>query len=109
MNLMSYSISACRNQVTPNQISKVLQVLRENNKRKNLITSGAHYVDPLASKLIITCTYDEPCRTLAESVQVSRNEDFIFLRPGVHHASSLGGKQVTLNRWGTEGVVNLMP
>ncbi len=108
-NLMSLSRKNCRNEFTPEQINKVLGVLRDKANRKNLITSGARYVSPLASNSNSKCTYTAPCRTAAKAVSAAQYGDFIFLKPGVHRASTLGGKQVTLNRWGTEGVVEIVP
>ncbi len=61
-NLMSYSNYTCRDQFTANQVSKALQVLRNSNIRKNLITSGARYVDPLASNSNASCTYSSSAR-----------------------------------------------
>ncbi len=108
-NVMSYSTEACRNQLTGNQISKALRVLRDTANRRNLITSGARYVDPLSGASGGNCNYSSPCRTVAKAVQAAQDGDFIFLKPGVHEALSLGGKRVTLNRWGTAGLVEIAP
>jgi len=108
-NLMSSSRRFCRTEFTPDQISKILQTLNSANNRKNLITSGARYVNPLAPSSNSKCTYTAPCRTAAKAVSAAQNGDFIFLKPGVHPTSSLSGKQVTLTRWGTAGVAELKP
>ncbi|MCI0389934.1 MAG: M43 family zinc metalloprotease [Acidobacteria bacterium] len=108
-NLMSYSIHTCRNQFTGDQISKVLQVLSDAGNRKNLITSGKRYVDPLANPNNTSCIISSPCRTLAKAIQVSKNGELIYLKPGAYQASSFGDKRLTLNRWGTAGVVEIQP
>ncbi len=106
-NLMSYSRATCRSEFTPNQLSKVLQVLRDTANRKNLIIKGARYVDPLASLSNADCSYNFPCRTVPKAIQVALHGDFIFIKPGTHQASVLGGKRVTLSKWGTIGVVQI--
>lgn len=108
-NLMSYSTEVCRDQFTGNQISKALRVLRDTANRRNLITSVARYVDPLSGASGGNCNYNSPCRTVAKAVQAAQDGDFIFLKPGAHEALSLGGKRVTLNRWGTAGLVEIAP
>ena len=108
-NLMSYSRAACRSEFTPNQISKVLQRLHNAGNRKNLINSGKFYVDPQASNFNTQCTPSAPCRTVAKAVSAAQNGAFIFLKPGVHPTSSVGGKNLTLMRWGNSGVAELRP
>ena len=108
-NLMSFSRPTCRDQFTPGQISRVLQVLRTSANRKDLMTTGSRYVNPLVAPFSTTCTYDQPCNTVARAVQAAQSGDFIFLKPGAHRASSLSGKKVTLNRWGAAGVAELRP
>ena len=104
---MSYSIKPCRNQITGDQIKKALQVLRDTANRKNLIIKGARYVDPLASPSNADCSYNFPCQIVEKAIRVALNGDFIFIKPGYNHAANLGGKQVTLSRWGTTGEVNI--
>lgn len=104
-NLMSYSTKPCRTQLTRDQIKVMLYLLR--NQRPNLITNGALYVDPLASASNEECTYNSPCQLVSKAIQVARDGDFIFIKPAYNHASNLGGKQVTLMRWGTTGEVNI--
>jgi Pregnancy-associated plasma protein-A len=108
-NLMSYTNEACRDQLTGNQISRALQTLRDAANRRNLIVARARYVDPLAGASGGNCNYNSPCRTVAKAVEAAQDGDFIFLKPGVHKALSLGGKRVTLNRWGTAGLVEIAP
>ena len=108
-NLMSYSTNFCRDQFTANQISKVLQVLRYNDRRKDLITSGKRYVDPMASASKASCNDNAPCRTLAEAVQSAQHGTLIFLKPGAYKAPSFGDKRLALHRWGTAGVVEIVP
>jgi hypothetical protein len=107
-NLMSYSDKPCRTQFTSDQIKVVLYCLR--NQRPNLITSGARYVDPLASPSNEECTYNSPCQLIRKAVEVAQDGDFIFIKPAYNHVSKnspLGGKRVTLMRWGTTGEVNI--
>ncbi len=106
-NLMSYSTKTCRDQFTAGQIQKVLQVLTTAGNRKNLIISGARYVDPLASASNADCSYNFPCRAVTKAIQVALHGDFIFIKPGAHQASELSGKRVTLSKWGTLGVVQI--
>ncbi len=106
-NLMSYSTSECRTEFTPGQIQRALRTLRETANRRVLITKGARYVDPLASRTNADCSYNFPCHTVAKAVGLALNGDFIFIKPGANPASYLGGKSVILNRWGTEGAVQL--
>jgi hypothetical protein len=40
---------------------------------------------------------------VTKAVKVALHGDFIFIKPGTHQASQLGGKRVTLARWGTAG------
>lgn len=108
-NLMSYSHYRCIFEFTPQQIAKVLWTLRNANNRKNLISNGMRYVNPLSSNSNTKCTYSAPCRTATKALQAALPGDSIFLKPGVYQASSLGGKQVALNRWGTAGVVEIVP
>lgn len=104
-NIMSYSGRPCRDQFTGDQIKVILYCLR--NQRPNLITKGARYVDPLASPSNEDCTYNSPCQIVEKAIQVAEDGDFIFIKPGYNHASNLGGKQVTLQRWGTTGEVHI--
>jgi len=108
-NLMSVARRPCRNQFTPNQISKVLQTLHGSDKRRNLINSRTRYVDRLASASNNYCTYTAPCRTVAKALQAANNGDFILLKWGTYAASSIGGKRVTLGRWGFENGVVIWP
>ena len=108
-NLMSYSRSSCISEFTPQQIAKALQTLRNAGNRKNLITNGVRYVDPQASDFLSSCTYNFPCRTLGKALQAAKIGDFIFLKSGPYQASSIGGKRLTLNRWGAAGVVEIVP
>jgi hypothetical protein len=39
---------------------------------------------------------------LEKALQAANNGDFIFLKQGTYLASSIGGKRLTLNRWGWE-------
>jgi len=106
---MSYSKGACINEFTPEQISKIFHVLHNAENRKNLITSGKFYVDPQASNSNTKCTPEAPCRTVAKAVSAAQNGAFIYLKPGVHPASEVSGKKLTLLRWGTVGVVEIRP
>ena len=108
-NLMSYANGHCRNEFTPGQIFKVWQVLQTASNRKPLIDSWKFYVDPLASSSNTKCTATAPCRTVAKAVQAAQDGAVIYLKPGVHSTSSLGGKNLTLQRWGTSGEAQLRP
>lgn len=107
-NLMSVARRPCRNQFTPDQISKVLHVLRNVGNRKNLIGSGVRYVDRLASASNTKCTYDAPCRTLDKAVQAAQDGDSIFIKYGTYWAPSFGNKRLTLNKWGFEPNVGVV-
>jgi len=106
---MSYSQNNCMSEFTARQISKALQVLRDTANRRNLIISGARYVDPLASMSNADCSYNFPCHKVTKAIQVALHGDFIFIKPGNHQASWLGGKRVTLSKWGATGVVQITP
>jgi hypothetical protein len=106
---MSYSWKTCKNEFTPNQISKILHVLTHAGNRTGLITNGTRYVDPLADSSNKQCTYDSPCDGVEKAIQAAKDGYLIFIKPGVSQASSLGGKRVTLKRWGTAGVVEIAP
>ena len=108
-NLMSYSWRNCRDEFTPNQISKILQVLTHSGKRTGLITNGTRYVDPLANSSNNQCTYDYPCDGVEKAIQAARDGYLIFIKPGANQASFLGGKRVTLKRWGNAGVAEIAP
>jgi len=101
-NLMSYSRGVCLTEFTSLQISKILDTLQNKGNRKNLINSKTRYVDRLASDSNTSCAYGVPCRTLEKALQAANNGDFIFLKQGTYPASSIGGKRLTLNRWGWE-------
>ncbi len=108
-NLMSYSTGECRTEFTAGQIQRALRILRDTANRRNLIINGARYVDPLASRTNGDCSYNFPCHTVAKAVGLALNGDFIFIKPGVNPTTYVGGKRVTLNRWGTAGSVRLQP
>lgn len=108
-NLMSYANGHCRNEFTPGQIFKVWQVLQTASNRKPLIDSWKFYVDPLASSSNTKCTAAAPCRTVAKAVLAAKDGATIYLKPGVHATSSLSGKKLTMERWGSSGVVELKP
>ncbi|MFN7948532.1 MAG: M43 family zinc metalloprotease [Blastocatellia bacterium] len=109
-NLMSYSRATCRTDFTASQVSKILQVLRDNASRRNLIITGARYVDPVASQSNGDCSYNFPCHTISKAIQLALPGDHIFIRPGTNLATLLpGGKQVFLERWGTDGIVRITP
>jgi hypothetical protein len=108
-NLMSYARASCVSEFTSQQIARALGTLRNANNRKNLINSGKFYVDPLASDSNTQCTPTAPCRTVEKAVQAARDGAFIYLKPGIHPASSVSGKKLTLMRWGTPGVAELKP
>ena len=108
-NVMSYTTDTCRAEMTGNQISKALRTLRDAANRRNLITVVTRYVDPISGASSGNCNYNSPCRTVAKAVQAAQPGDFIFLKPGAYQASSIGGKRVTLNRWGTAGLVEIAP
>lgn len=108
-NLMSESRGACKNQFTAEQINKMLQTLLNDGKRKKLIDSWKFYVDPQASSSNTKCTSNAPCRTVEKAVQAARDGAVIYLKPGVHPVSSVGGKKLTLLRWGGSGVAELRP
>ena len=108
-NLMSLARGDCRNEFTPGQIDKVLNTLRNDGKRKNLIDAKTRYVDRLASESNNSCTYAAPCRTLAKALQAANDGDSIFLKRNTYNASSIGGKRLTLNQWGFESGVLILP
>jgi len=99
-NLMSYSLRTCRNQFTAEQISRVLRTLRESDVRRNLIDKATRYVDPTASSSASKCTYAEPCRTLAKALIAASDGDAICFKPGVYRNPALGGRKLTLLKWG---------
>ena len=107
-NLMSNSRGECKNQFTTKQISRMLAMLSHDN-RKNLIDGWKFYVDPQASSSNTKCTSTAPCRTVEKAVQAAQSGAVIYLKPGVHKTSSLGGKRLTLMRWGNSGVAELKP
>ena len=108
-NLMTYSKYFCRAEFTPNQISKVLYTLHNASNRKNLIDGWKFYVDPQASSSNTKCTSTAPCRTVEKAVQAAQSGSVIYLKPGAHKTSSLGGKRLTFRRWGSSGVAELKP
>ncbi|HMV51671.1 MAG TPA: M43 family zinc metalloprotease [Blastocatellia bacterium] len=99
-NLMSYSLNTCRYQFTPEQISKVLQTLRESPVRRNLIDHATRYVDPAAGSSAGKCSYADPCRTLAKALVAASDGDAICFKPGVYRNPTLGGRKLTLLKWG---------
>ncbi|MCI0392468.1 MAG: M43 family zinc metalloprotease [Acidobacteria bacterium] len=108
-NLMSYSRAGCRTEFTPEQIRRVLRVLRDTNNRRNLIIRASRYVDPLASERNADCSYNFPCHTVTKGIQVALHGDFIFIKPGAYRAAALQGKRVTLTNWLAGGVVRIDP
>ena len=106
-NLMSYSRAGCRTDFTLGQITRALQVLRNTNNRRNLIITGARYVDPLASANNADCSYYYPCHTVTKAIALALHGDFIFIKPGAYWATELSGKRVTLTRWTTDGLVQI--
>jgi hypothetical protein len=108
-NLMSYSRPTCKDQFTPGQISRILQTLHYFDNRKNLIISGARYVDPQASNSNNQCTRTAPCRTLTKAVQAALPGDYVFIKPGVHPMSSPVGKRLRLASWSGSSVAELRP
>jgi hypothetical protein len=108
-NLMSYSTKLCRDQITAGQGSKALQVLRDTANRRNLIISGARYVDPLASVNNADCSYNFPCHTIVKAMQLALHGDFIFIKPGFNQVTALpSDKRVSLAKWETsDGVVTI--
>jgi hypothetical protein len=99
-NLMSYSTKLCRTDITAGQSSKTLQVLRDTANRRNLIISGARYVDPLASVNNGDCSYNFPCHTIAKAIRLALQGDVIFIKPGFNQITAFpSDKRVTLAKW----------
>jgi hypothetical protein len=106
---MSYSKYFCRDEFTPQQISKVLHTLQNAGNRKNLIEGWKFYVDPLTGSSNTRCTSTDPCRKVEDAVRIAQSGSVIYLKPGAHKTSSLGGKRLTFMRWGGSGVAELRP
>jgi hypothetical protein len=109
VNIMSYSRPACIWQFTPRQISKALDTLRNNDDRKKLITNGVRYVSSSASDSNSSCTYDSPCKTIQKAVAASASGYRVFLKPGTYQSANINDKALSYNRWGFEGVVQVVP
>lgn len=100
-NLMSYSRRTCRDTITGDQSSKALNVLTTASNRSNLINSAARYVAP-DGITTGSCTYRNPCRTVARAVEVANPGDSIFILNGVYVENLTINKAVFLRKWNTD-------
>ena len=108
VNIMSYSRPSCIWEFTPQQITKALNTLRNNSDRKQLITNGVRYVSSTAGDSS-SCTYDSPCKTIQKAVAASATGYRVYLKPGTYQSANINDKALSYNRWGFEGVVQLVP
>jgi hypothetical protein len=100
-NVMSYSRRTCRTQFTSQQESKAVLTLVGASNRSQLINAFSRFASP-DGNAISSCTFQNPCNSLARASSFAAPGDNIFLLSGTYNEITTVTKRLFLKKWNTD-------